>query len=113
MTTEIYRYEGKKCTDYDQIEPGDYKTLINVNSDGDEELIVIHCRPDNKCSIAYTIHPRIILFEADPPSALYYKDETENRALLIKPGSEVDIGVRERASGSKRLVSARYRLSHR
>lgn len=113
MTTEIYKYLKNRCVGYDQIEPGDYKTLINVNPDGDEEIILVHCRPDNKCSIAYTIHPRIIFFEANPPNALYYKDETENRALVIRPGAEIDIRVRERIPRSKRLVSARYRLSHR
>lgn len=113
MTTEIYKYQGDKLLGYNTVEPGDYKTILNVNSAGDDEIIVVYCRQDNKCSLVYTIHPRTILFEATPQEALYDKKDTENRALVIKPGAEEIIRTREKTRGSKRLVSMRYRLAHR
>lgn len=114
MTTEIYKYSARgKCIAYEEIQPGDYRTILNVNPAGDDEVIIAYCRQDNKCSVLYTIHPRTILFEAHPPTALYDKNETENRSLVIKPGAEEVIRIRERVPDSKRLASVRYRLSHR
>ena len=115
MTLEAYRYlEGAdKCTDYFEIEPGDYRTLVNVNPQDKEEVIVLHCREDNKLSVVYTIHPLAILYEGYPPMVLFDKNDTENRALLIKPGAEEIIRVRERVQGGSGFDTARYRLAHR
>ena len=115
MTLEAYRYlEGSdKCDGYFNIEPGDYRTLINVNTQGEDEVIVFHCRKDNKLSVAYTIHPLAILYEGHPPFALFDDNDTENLALKIKPGAEEIINTRERVQGRNDFVNVRYRLAHR
>ncbi|OGH06972.1 MAG: hypothetical protein A2171_02780 [Candidatus Levybacteria bacterium RBG_13_35_9] len=115
MTLEVYRYlEGSdKCDGYFDVEPGDYRTLINVNIQGEDEVIVFHCRKDNKLSVAYTIHPLTILYEGLPPLVLFDKKDTENRALRIKPGAEEIIRVRERVQEGSGFKTVRYRLTHR
>ncbi len=113
MSTEIYVYSGQECQDYVSIAPGDYRTILNINSDGQEELIVAHCRGDNKCSVLYTIHPREIIENGESKFVKYDRKETENRSDVIWPGGERIINTRERMPGSKRIAIVRYRFSHR
>ncbi len=113
MVTEIYKYLGDKVVGYDAVKPGDYRTIANVASDGSNEIIVAYCRDDNACTVVFTIHPESIKSDANPPHALYRKEDSENRALIIRSGAEETFRVRERMPGSKKLATASYRLAHR
>lgn len=119
MTLEVFRYiKGQdQCISYQEIKPGDYRTIVNkpldiLNQDQDEELIVLHCRKDDLVSVVYTIHPEVILSLLGHTQAFYTKEDVENRALLVRPGSEHFLHTRERLSGDI-YVRFKYRISHR
>lgn len=117
MTLEVFKYiDGQdQCIEYDAVEPGKYKTIVNINSLGEEEIIVLNCRPDNKLSYVYTIHPKTIVHREGKPDQVYFDKNTdvENRALKIKPGEKVPpIKVRERL-GRNSFVMMKYELDHR
>lgn len=114
MTLEIYKYiqDRDACVGYQEVIPGDYVTLINRQLNREDEVIVANCRPDNKLSYIFTIHPQLFLMGLNPPQALYDDEDTENRVLLVRLGEEQIVSVRERVVGDE-FIMARYRFSHR
>lgn len=115
MPLEMYRYiiGRDEASFYEVVEPGDYRTIINVKTKTKEEIIVVKCKEDDKLSYVYTIHPEIILEEGHPPIAAYDKSYTQNRSLVIRKGAEEIIQVSEKVAGRRKPLSVRYRLSHR
>lgn len=113
MPLEILKYRqfSEEALGFDIVREGEYRTIESVKLRGENELKVIGCRKDNKLSYVYTILPLGVV-SGKSKVAAYFKEETENRPLVIKPGEEVEIFVNERI-GERKTTLMRYKLSHR
>lgn len=113
MPLEVLKYKkfSEEALGFDVINEGSYRTLEDVRLSGENELLIISCRKDNKLSYVYRIVPLTVM-AGEKKTAAYFKNETKNRPLVIKPGEETEIFVREK-TGPKQTTVMRYKLSHK
>lgn len=113
MTTEVYKYIGRDRVAHESIDPGKYRTIVNVNSKGEEEVIVVQCSKDDKLTSIHTIHPLQMIDFVTEKVAVYDRGMSENLPLIVRRGERETIYTSEKIAGIPVLLTVRYRIAHK